>query len=145
MSARPVAAGRRSGPAGAPGAEAGLATVQYVVASALSLVFLVLVANLVVVAYARGAVRAALDEAARAGAPAGLTDAEAEGACRREAAEVLDGLLGGPMGEGVEVRCRVSEGVVRAETSVTFRPWLPGSMPDWTLRATARARREGRG
>ena len=50
--------------------ERGFTTIQYVIAVAWSLVLLVLVANLLVDLYARGAVRDALDDGVRAGAPA---------------------------------------------------------------------------
>ena len=48
-------------------------TIQYVIAVAWSLVLLVLIANLLVDLYARGAVRDALDDGVRAGAPAGAS------------------------------------------------------------------------
>ena len=50
--------------------ERAFTTIQYVIAVAWSLVLLVLVANLLVDVYARGAVRDALDDGVRAGAPA---------------------------------------------------------------------------
>ena len=56
-------------------------------------VLLVLLANVLVAGYARGVVRAALDEGVRAGARA--EDAAAE--CARRAAAVLDDLIAGPM------------------------------------------------
>ena len=46
-----------------------MTTVQFVAATALSLLVFVMMANLVVDLYARGAIRAAVDEGARAGAP----------------------------------------------------------------------------
>ena len=49
--------------------EAGFTTIQYVVATGFSLLLFVLVANLLVDLYARGAVRDALDEGVRAGVP----------------------------------------------------------------------------
>ena len=56
-------------PRGAAG-ERGFTTIQYVIAVAWSFVMLVLVANLMVDLYARGAVRDALDDGVRAGASA---------------------------------------------------------------------------
>ena len=62
--------------------ETGFTTVQYVAVVAMSLVLLVLVANLLVDLYARGAIRDALDEGVRAGAPAGAGPSD----CERRAA-----------------------------------------------------------
>ena len=51
--------------------ERGFTTIQYVVATAWSLLLFVLVANLLVDLYERGAVRDALDDGVRAGVPVG--------------------------------------------------------------------------
>src|SRR6185369_11572384 len=63
--------------------EGGFTTLQYVVATGFSLVLFVLVANLLVDLYARGAVRDALDEGVRAqvpgAAPADACEARARG------------------------------------------------------------------
>ena len=53
--------------------EHGFTTIQYVVATGFSLLLFVLVANLLVDLYERGAVRDALDEGVRAGVPAAAT------------------------------------------------------------------------
>ena len=58
--------------------DAGFTTIQYVVATAFSLLLFVLVANLLVDLYERGAVRDALDEGVRAGVPIGATAADCE-------------------------------------------------------------------
>jgi Flp pilus assembly protein TadG len=118
--------------------EHGAITVQFVLATAFSFVLLVLVANLLVDLYARGAVRDALDEGARAGALAPPSVA----ACEREAAEALDSLLRGRLGRDVTVECeRNGDGWVRATARVRLASWLPG-VPDWvfTMRAIARER-----
>ena len=78
--------------------ERGFTTVQYVATVGLSLVFLVLFANLLVDLYARGAVRDALDEGVRTAAPAGTRHA----ACAKHVRdEVLDGLLRGPLADDI--------------------------------------------
>ena len=64
-------------------------TVQYVATVGLSLILLVLFANLLVDLYVRGAVRDALDEGVRAAAPAGSGRHE----CEERAHEVVDGLV----------------------------------------------------
>jgi hypothetical protein len=118
--------------------ERGFVTVQYVAATALSLVFLLLVANLLVNLYARGVVREALDEGVRAAAP---VDARAS-ACEARAAAVLDGLLRGPIGDGVAVTCAVGPERARATAVVTLPSWLPG-VPPWRFTVEAGTRRDG--
>ena len=51
--------------------DAGFVTVQFTAAVAFSMVVLVMLANLIVYQYGRGVVRAAVDEAVRAGSRAG--------------------------------------------------------------------------
>jgi hypothetical protein len=104
----------------------GFVTVQHLLAVGLSLLLLAQIANLLVVAYGRGAVRAALDEAVRAASVAGAP----AGACEERAAAVLADLLGGTMGAGVEpVRCWADAEVVRASADAAFAAWLPGVPP----------------
>lgn len=113
-------------------------TIQYVAATAFTLLLLVLVANLLVDLYARGAVREALDEGVRAAVP---VDAGAP-ACEARSREVIGNLLHGQVGEGVEVTCEVGPERVRAHATVTLRSWLPGLVPAWRFDLTAAARRE---
>ena len=115
--------------------ERGLATVQYVFAVGMSFVLLVLVANLLVDLYARAAVRDALEEGTRAAVP---IDAAAD-ACTDRAQVVLHGLLRGPIGRDIRVRCDTALGVSAATADVRLRSWLPGLVPDWrfTVRAVA--------
>ena len=78
--------------------------------------------------------RAAVDEAARAGAgTAGGLDA-----CEERAAAVLHDLLGGSMGDEVSVTCRDDGSGIVAEASVVFRSWMP-PVPDWTFTSVASA------
>jgi hypothetical protein len=109
--------------------DAGMTTVQFVAATALSLVVFVLLANLVVDFYARGAIRAAVDEGARAGAP---IDASVE-QCERRANDALDHLLGGAMRAGVQVECAETVETVRAHARVVLHGWIPGLLPDWSF------------
>lgn len=117
--------------------EAGQALPAYLVAVGVSSVFFVLAAQFVIWTYGRGAVRAALDEAARTGAPADAGVAD----CEQRAAAVLGDLLGGSMGEGVRVRCTESGTQMQASAEVVFRSWLAPS-PDWTFHLAATARKE---
>jgi hypothetical protein len=119
------------------GDERGFVTVQFVAATALSLVFLLVVANLLVNLYARGVVREALDEGVRAAAPIDARD----GACEARAGEVLDNLLRGPIGDRIDVACQLVGGRAQATADVSLPTWLPG-LPRWQFRLEAVARRE---
>jgi len=119
------------------GAERGFTTIQYVIAVAWSFVMLVLVANLLIDMYARGAVRDALDDGVRAGA---LANAPAD-ACEARAREVVNGLVHGPLLEA-RVRCDASGAFVVATAEVSLESWLPMLIPDWTMTLRAEALRE---
>jgi hypothetical protein len=118
-------------------AEHGFVTIQYVAATALSLVLLVLVANLLVDLYARGAIRDALDEGVRAAAPVDATSA----ACEARAHEVLDALVRGPVAR-VDVHCAQDGAWVRADARVALESWLPMLVPAWRMELHAEALRE---
>lgn len=119
------------------GGDDGFLTAQFVVAVALSLLLLVLIANVIIVQYARGVVRSAAEEGAQAGSRLTATSAE----CIARADEVLDGLLGGPMGDGVSVSCTVGATEVSATVTYTFDPWLP-IIPSWSGSQTSFAVKE---
>jgi hypothetical protein len=108
----------------------GFTTIQYVIAVAWSLVLLVLIANFMVDLYARGAVRDALDDGVRAGAP--MTASVA--ACEARAHDVVTGLVRGPL-----LQARVH---IVAEADVSLRSWLPMLVPDWRMTLHAEALRE---
>ena len=118
--------------------ERGFATIQYVLAVGLSFVLLVLIANLLVDLYARAAVRDALEE----GTHAQVARDAAPGACEQRARAALDGLLRGPIGRNVEVRCTVSATGVLATADVRLPSWLPLLVPDWSFTVNAVAARE---
>ena len=120
--------------------DGGMTTTQYVAATAFSLLAFVMLANFIVFSYARGVVRAAVDEGARAGGRFGSSEAE----CEERAGDVLGDLLGGPLGSGVEVRCRVDGGeeVMRAHADVVLRGWIPGLTPDWSFTLEAQSVKE---
>jgi hypothetical protein len=114
-------------------AEDGFVTVQHLLAVGLSLLLLVQLANVVVAAYGRAALRAALDEGVRSAAVLG---GDAAG-CERRAAAVLDDLLAGSMRREVEVlRCRVEAERVHGDAEARFAAWLPGA-PSLPVRASA--------
>jgi hypothetical protein len=116
--------------------ENGFTTIQYVIAVAWSMVLLVLIANLLVDLYGRGAVRDALDDGVRAGAPVGASVA----ACEQRAHEVVAGLVRGPLLEAV-VHCRIEGPFIAADAQVTMRSWLPMLIPDWHVHLHAAALR----
>jgi hypothetical protein len=118
--------------------QSGFTTIQYVIAVAWSLLLLVLIANLLVDLYARGAVRDALDDGVRADAPVGASVA----ACEQRAHEVVTGLVRGPLLQTV-VHCREDGAFVVADAQVTLRSWLPMLLPDWHMHLHAEALRNG--
>lgn len=121
-----------------PDSQGGFASIEWVLATLIGLVMFVLLANVVVNQYARGVVRAAVDEGARQGAREGATVAT----CDTRAHEVLDDLLGGSLGRQVRLACRLEPGAAVAEATTTLPGWLPGT-PDWTFTLRSRQVKEG--
>ena len=115
--------------------EGGFTTIQYVAASAFSLLLFVLIANLLVDCYERGAVRDALDEGVRAGLPAGASPA----GCETRVREVLRAVAGGSVLHVDELHCTREGAFVVATARVSLRSWLPMMVPDWRLRLRASA------
>ena len=103
------------------------------------LVLITGIIQVIVFQYAKGAVRAALDEAARAGA----RTADDVGTCQARAADVLDDLLGGEMGEGVHVVCSGESDRVVVSADVHFDGWF-GALTDYDATLTASAAKEDR-
>lgn len=123
--------------------ERGFLTVQYLVATGLSLVVFTLLANLVVFQYGRGVIRASLDEAARAGSRVTTSPAAAVAACDETAAEARAALLGGALGDGLTIRCEVARDRVVATADAELTPWLP-AVPSWRFTERASVPRETR-
>ncbi|MDE0133055.1 MAG: hypothetical protein OXQ32_12450 [bacterium] len=126
-----------SGPGRDPGPGDGFTTAGFVVAVGFSMLFFVLLANLMAVQYGRGVVRVALDEGARHGARYGV----AGPACELRIREVLDGLLGGEMGSGVFYRCEGGSNRISASAQVVFPAWVPG-IPEFRFQMAATAAAE---
>jgi hypothetical protein len=114
-----------------------MTTIQYVFATAIVLVVFVVVANVIVDLYARGAVRAAVDEAARAGARVDAGTPE----CASRAHDVLDGLVGARLRGGVAIRCEQAGDVVIARADVRLPAWL-ALVPDWSFTVVGTAVKE---
>ncbi len=113
----------RSGDIASRRGEWGFVTIQYLLAIGLSLIALVWMTNFIVIQYARGVVRGALDEGVRAGSRGRASEFD----CENRARAVLADLLQGPMGDGVSAPdCRVSpSGRIEASARATFRTWIP--------------------
>ncbi len=121
-----------------PHRESGFTTIQYVVATAFSLLLFVLVANLLVDLYERGAVRDALDEAVRAGVPISATADD----CLARAQDVVQSVAGGSSIRIDGLGCVRHGNRIVANAHVSLRSWFPMLLPDWQLSLTASARRE---
>jgi hypothetical protein len=120
-------------------AEDGFTTIQYVVATAFSLLLFVLVANLLVDLYERGAVRDALDEGVRAGVPAAATADD----CHTRANEVVQSVAAGSSVRVDDLVCALDGDRVVATARVSLHSWFPMLLPDWRLNLRASAHREG--
>ena len=119
-------------------AEAGFTTIQYVVATAFSLLLFVMVANLLVDLYERGAVRDALDEGVRAGVPLAATSAD----CLARAREVVHSIANGASLRIEDLACEPDGDRIVATARVSLRSWFPMIVPDWHLSLRASAHRE---
>ena len=126
-----------SGPGRDSSPDDGFTTAGFVVAAGFSMMFFVLLANLMAVQYGRGVVRVALDEGARHGARYGAADP----ACELRIREVLGGLLGGEMGSGVSYRCERDSSRTSATAQVVFPAWIPG-IPEFRFQMAATAAAE---
>jgi hypothetical protein len=113
--------------------DAGLTSIQFVLAAGLSLILFVGLANLVVVQYGRGAVRSALEQGARAGAVARSAEA-----CESAAWGVVDQLLGGSMSSRLTMRCTAGGGGMSASADAVFEAWIPLT-PDFVVSITTEA------
>lgn len=114
--------------------ESGFTTIQYVAVTGFSLVLFVLMANLLVGVYQRGAVRDALDEGVRTAVPVDADPAD----CERRAREVV-AAIGGSVGVDT-LRCEPVAGGVVAVATIRIESWL--LLPDWRMELRARATRE---
>ncbi len=118
--------------------EAGFTTIQYVVASTLSLLLFVLMANLLVDTYERGAVRDALDEGVRAAVPSAATPAD----CEARARDVLRSVTGGSLLRVDSLTCTRDGQFVVAHARIVLRSWLPMLVRDWRVELRASALQE---
>lgn len=117
--------------------EDGHATVTYMLAIGISLMVFVSMVNLLLFVYARGVIRAAVDEGVRAGsfADAGVNQ------CEARAGDALSDLLGGSLGDGVSVSCADSGVEMVATADVTLDSPIPG-FASWSFVLEARAVKE---
>lgn len=99
--------------------ERGTSTLAVTAAAGFALTVFVLLANLVLLHYARGVVRTAADEAVRHG----VVDL---GSCQAAAESVIDDLLGGPYGANLTAACLAFGDVLGAEVGGTVPSLIPG-------------------
>lgn len=114
-----------------------MVSISYVLAASFAMIFFAILANFVVVQYASGAVRAALDEGVRNGSRADAGVA----VCLATIDDILDSVLGGPYGEEVSATCQDAGDVMVASAQATFRGFAP-LVPDLTIGFEAVAARE---
>lgn len=120
--------------------ERGFTTVQYVAAAGFTLLLFVVLANLLVDLYARGAVRSALEEGVRSAVPVDVP-APAE-ACAARAREAVRSVLGGSLVRVEGLECRVGSGRIVARARVVMPSWIPAVVPGWSVTLQSTARRE---
>lgn len=125
------------GKSGNGGTERGFATAQFMVVAAVSMLFLALLVNLIAIQYAQGVVRAALDEGVRIGAAAPATEIE----CLEAISRVVEDLMSGPLGDGLQFRCAIAGSEIVAGADAVFAVWFPG-LPDMRFGAEVRAVKE---
>lgn len=102
--------------------------IQWVGMVFIAMALLILVSNAVAIQYASGAVRTAVDEAARVGARLDGLPSE----CQEHGMDVLrgeGGLLRGTMGDSIEINCAVVGSVMVATASGEFEWWFGGVPP----------------
>lgn len=112
----------------------GMATLPTVVAATFALASFVLLANLVLVQYARGVARTAVDEAVRQA----LVSPLPVELCLGTAGDVLSDLIGGSFGADLQPACWVADGVVFATVDGRV-PALVPVMPDFEVAARSSA------
>lgn len=113
--------------------DTGVTSVQFLLASVLSLVVFLALANVVVVQYARGAMRSAVDQGVRVGAIHQSTTV-----CEGRIEAVLEDLLAGDIGETIVFGCVIAGGLMTATISGVVESWTPFSVGfDLTLGAEA--------
>ena len=116
----------------------GFTTIQYVVATAFSLLLFVLVANLLVDLYERGALRDALDEGVRTGVPVAASADD----CLARVHEVVRSIASGSSLRVDDLSCERDGDRIVATARVVLRSWFPMLLPDWRLTLRASAHRE---
>lgn len=118
--------------------EGGFVTLEHIAVAAFGLVIVTWCANIVLLQYARAVTRLALDEGVRAAVVAG--DVPDITPCQKAVDAALADLLGGSMGDNIEVACMIDGDTIRAVGSGTVPSWVPG-MKTWPINVTAVATR----
>lgn len=119
--------------------DVGATFITLVMATGFVLILLTGIIQVLVFQYGKGTVRAALDEAARSGA----RSTSSVETCQTRAANVLDDLLGGEMGNQVQVTCTDVGDRIVVTAVVHFDGWF-GSLTDYDATLTASAAKENK-
>lgn len=118
--------------------ESGFTSLQFAVMAFFTMLVFAGVVNLVAVQYQLGAVRVAIDEAARHGAAASHTEED----CETLANSILrgddSGLLRGRLGEDIDVGCGI-DGPEMVATATGWSRWWIGGLPDLGFKVVGRA------
>ncbi len=117
--------------------EEGATSIGILLGVAFTMLVAVVVINLFLYLYGQGAARAAIDEGVRVGSRVDAGPA----ACEQRAAEALDGLMPGPLGDGVSISCSDAGGTLVAVADVTLDSPMPG-VPTWSFQMEAHAVQE---
>lgn len=117
-----------------------MASIEWIVAIAITMVSLLLLANLVVVKYAAAAVTASAAAGARAGARLGGEPAECEAAALGTLRGAT-GLLRGSIGSTSQAACSHTNGYATATVTVDV-PWFFGDLPPVHLEHSERRQLE---
>lgn len=112
-----------------------MATLQYVLATAFTMVLLVLCCNALFGLYVRAAVRDALDDGVRSAVPVGAPPE----ACEERISAAIHALVRGPFVDGVRTECAVVDGVAVASARVRIPSFVPLLFTGWTFTLRARA------
>lgn len=128
---------RVHGPTFGGGNDGGAATVAVLLGLSLLMLAFVGLANFLVYQYGRGALRTAVEQAARSGSRASADVAD----CEQRGHEAIDAVLGGSMGDDATLSCSESGDAVTASATATFEGWIE-IVPDWTVTVRATAQKE---
>ncbi len=116
----------------------GFTSLQFAVMAFFTMLVFAGVVNLVAMQYQLGAVRVAIDEAARHGAAASNTEEDCETLANSILRGDHSGLLRGRLGEGIDIECGI-DGTEMVATATGSSRWWIGGLPDLGFEVVGRA------